>query len=748
MRRQVSFLALCIGLGTVPSFAQPVEDEIATDDQLIVDAGNVTQLETIVVTAGRRESEIANVAQNVNVVERDEIERLSIGSEDAANLVSRLVPGYQPDNQTLSGASETYRGRSILILIDGVPRTTPLRNNSRILSLIDLDTIERIEVVSGASSLYGAGATGGVINFITKKGEDETPRWTVETRVEAQTADLADSASPSTTVSVEGRKGNFDYFLSGSGDWSRRLYDGNGDEMASDGLLGQGGGDRTVLGNLFGRFGYEVDAKRFDLSFDWTYGEQHPGYYTDYSGARVRPDYSDPYTGEPLVEDSKYVTARYSDEAFALGGLELTAFYNDIEKQSPETRLNAVNPFVLATGLNQTVLEGQRFGLGATVRTPTDGIVEGSELVWGTDYTFDHITHKQVGSDADVASPLEQHQIGLFSQAEVPVMDRLRLSGGVRFDAFWLEVEDFTRPAYIAATGLPAPATVTLPAVNVGGGNFDYQQFTFNAGAVFDVTDDAQLYGNFSQGYELADVGAFTRRAGANGGFGSAEFCDAYGAAFAAFGLCLGAGAPDFFVSYSDIAPEPQLVNTFEAGTRGDWGRFRASASAFMSFSENGLTFDAGANTITQQKERIWGGELTAAFDVTDAFTVGGVLGYVEGRFDADGDGDIDSYLPNNRIATTWKGDLYASYGFANGIDTRADVEFFSGRERENYEEIDGVALLHLSAQKTFANGHKLGLGVYNVFDTDYGNPTASATRGTEVPGLGRTIAFSYKATF
>ncbi|MCP1198306.1 TonB-dependent receptor [Notoacmeibacter sp. MSK16QG-6] len=736
MRFQISFLALCLGLNGTMACAQALDDETAGDGSVAASSGETTLLETIIATAGRRESEVANVAQNVNVIERDEIERLTVGSEDAANLVSRLVPGYQPDNQTISGASESYRGRSILILVDGVPRTTPLRNNTRILSLIDLDTIERVEVVSGASSLYGAGATGGVINFITKRGEDETPRWTVETRVEAQTADLADSASPSTTVSVEGRKGDFDYFLSASGDWSRRLYDGNGDEMASDGLLGQGGGDRTGVGNLFGRFGYEVDSRRFDLSFDWTYAEQRPGYYTDYSGSRVRPDYSDPYDGEPLVEDSKYVTARYTDDAFALGGLELTAFYNDIEKQSPETQLSAVNSSVLLTGLNQTVLEGQRFGLGATVRTPTDRIFEGSELVWGTDYTYDYITQQQVGSEDDVAAPLSQHQLGLFSQAEVPVHDRLRLSGGVRFDAFWLEVEDFTRPAY-TVDGFAIP----LPAIDVGGGNFDYQQFTFNAGAVFDVTEDAQLYGNFSQGYALADIGAFTRRAGVNGGFFGAEFCDAYAA------FC-GSPPSDLYISYADIAPEPQLVNTFEGGVRGDWGRFRASASAFISLSENGLTYDASTNTVTQQKERIWGGELTTAFDVTDAFTVGGTLGYVDGEYDSDGDGDIDEDLPNNRIATTWKGNLFASYAFANGIDTRADLEFFSGRDRLQDDEIDGAALLHLSAQKTFENGHKLSLGVYNVFDTDYANPTATATRGTEVPGLGRTVAFSYKAVF
>ena len=742
MRFQVSLIALCIGLGTMPSLAQTAEEDTLTEDAPVTDIGGVTQLETLMVTAGRAESEVANIAQNVKVVERDEIERLSIGNSDAANLVSRLVPGYQPDNQTFSGASETYRGRSILILVDGVPRTTPLRNNSRILSLIDLDTVERVEVVSGASSLYGAGATGGVINFITKRGESEKPRWTVETRLEGQTADIGESLAPSVSVSVEGRKDNFDYYLSGSGDFTRRLFDGNGNEMASDGLLGQGGGDRSGFGNLFGRLGYEEGSRRFDLSFDWTYGEQNPDYYTDYSGTRVAPDYTDPYTGEPLVEDSKYVTARYTDDAFSLGGLELTAFFNDIEKQSPETRQSAVNSSVLATGLNQTTLEGQRFGLGATVRTPADMIMDGAELVWGADYTFDHITQKQVGTGVDVASPLDQHQLGLFAQLEVPVTDRLRLSGGMRFDAFWLDVKDFERPAY--DVGLP----VALPAINVGGGQFDYQQATFNVGAVYDVTDEAQLYGNFSQGYELADIGAYTRRAGVNGGFGSAEFCDAYGSAFSGYGLCTTSGADDFYVSYADIAPEPQLVNTFEIGSRGDWGRLRASASAFLSLSENGLTYDAATNTVTQQKERIWGGELTLAYDVTDALTVGGLLGYVEGRYDADGDGEIESYLPNNRIATTWKGDVYADYRFDNGISTRADVELFSGRDREDYPEIEGVALLHLSVQKTFDNGNKLVLGVYNVFDTDYANPTASATRGIEVPGLGRTVGISYKAVF
>jgi iron complex outermembrane receptor protein len=44
------------------------------------------------------------------------------------------------------------------------------RDSSRQLNSISPNMIERVEVVSGASSIYGAGATGGIINIITKKG--------------------------------------------------------------------------------------------------------------------------------------------------------------------------------------------------------------------------------------------------------------------------------------------------------------------------------------------------------------------------------------------------------------------------------------------------------------------------------------------------------------------------------------------------------------------------------------------------
>lgn len=60
------------------------------------------------------------------------------------------------------------RGRAIVVLIDGV-RLNSSRTDSRQLDSIDPFNIEHIEVISGATSLYGGGSTGGLINIVTKR---------------------------------------------------------------------------------------------------------------------------------------------------------------------------------------------------------------------------------------------------------------------------------------------------------------------------------------------------------------------------------------------------------------------------------------------------------------------------------------------------------------------------------------------------------------------------------------------------
>src|SRR5690606_40868903 len=57
---------------------------------------------------------------------------------------------------------------------------------------------------------------------------------------------------------------------------------------------------------------------------------------------------------------------------------------------------------------------------------------------------------------------------------------------------------------------------------------------------------------------------------------------------------------------------------------------FKGSLTGFVSTSDDGVTFDSVTNTMSQQKERIWGVEATGDVTITDAFTMGTVLSYRE----------------------------------------------------------------------------------------------------------------------
>lgn len=139
-----------------------------------------------------------------------------------------------------------------------------------------------------------------------------------------------------------------------------------------------------------------------------------------------------------------------------------------------------------------------------------------------------------------------------FGQLQVPVGERITLRGGLRYERFDLDVDDFTRPATYFQQG---SVVGVLPDLPVRGGNFSYDQLTFNLGAVLRLTDTAEAYAGFSQGFSLPDVGAFTRRAGQSLAF----------ACTLARPNCL---RPGTSVSYADIGLEPIVVNNWEAGLR------------------------------------------------------------------------------------------------------------------------------------------------------------------------------------
>lgn len=125
----------------------------------------------IKVISVRYESILKEVALPMEVVSSDEILRRPVNniSEALDNKpgISLTRDGIWSSDISISGLSKS----SIVMLIDG-NRVETANDLSARLSMVEVSDIERIEVIKGGvSSLYGTGATGGVVNIFTKGGE-------------------------------------------------------------------------------------------------------------------------------------------------------------------------------------------------------------------------------------------------------------------------------------------------------------------------------------------------------------------------------------------------------------------------------------------------------------------------------------------------------------------------------------------------------------------------------------------------
>lgn len=706
-------------------------------------------LDEITVTATRAERSIRDVPQTIHVVSREEIQTQLQQNSNPSAVLAKLIPGFSVSNQTISGASETFRGRDLLVMLDGVALNTPLRDVSRILSLIDLNAVERIEVVSGASSLYGSGATGGTVNLITRKPTDGKPTLTVNTAVRAFTKDVGGSLQPEASAALTGKMPNgFDYVVVGSGRFADKTYDGAGRELASDGMLGQGGGDRFSSGNALVKLGYDFDAaKRFEVSGTMIYLDQKPDWLTSYSRPFARPNFNAPYTSESVLENTQSFSARYTDTNFFLGQLKVLGFYNDVEKRFNYSVFDATyNNAVYYSGsvanptasYNQTTLYSKRGGVNVTIDSSLDAIWTGAKLTWGGDATHENTT-QTLTNGADVFNPLSQRSLAAFSQLQVPVGERLTVRGGARYEHLDLTVDNFNRPAVFFGVG---NNYAVLPVLPVIGGEFTYAAPTFNLGGTYKLTESSEIYGGFSQGFALPDVGAFTRRAGASG------------LAQIMFYGCLNnpVCTKNLSASYSNIGPEAQIVNNYELGIRGQHGAFKANLVGFISKSKNGVSFDPTTNQITQQRETIYGTEFTGTWAATQSLTLGMTARYQEGRFDTNKDSALDSHLPNNRIGAPFRGTIYGDYLFDNGVAVRLEGEGFSGRNQPidlagTRYELHGAAIMNASISVPW-QGATLYAGVNNLFDRAYENPTATSVRNLPVYAWGRTVSVGYRKTF
>lgn len=172
--RRILIPALC--LAHVCAVAQ---NAISADrlDEYIDSISRQFDLGEVVVTGTRTPKFLKDTPIQTRVITSREIEKTD--ATNIQDLLQQELPGvefsYAMNQQTHLNFSG-FGGQGVLFLIDG-ERLAGETMDDVDFTRLNMDNVERIEIVKGAASaLYGSNATGGVINIITKKTDKP---WTL-----------------------------------------------------------------------------------------------------------------------------------------------------------------------------------------------------------------------------------------------------------------------------------------------------------------------------------------------------------------------------------------------------------------------------------------------------------------------------------------------------------------------------------------------------------------------------------------
>lgn len=172
--RRILIPALC--LAHVCAVAQ---NAMSADrlDEYIDSISRHFDLGEVVVTGTRTPKFLKDTPIQTRVITSREIEKTD--ATNIQDLLQQELPGvefsYAMNQQTHLNFSG-FGGQGVLFLIDG-ERLAGETMDDVDFTRLNMDNVERIEIVKGAASaLYGSNATGGVINIITKKTDKP---WTL-----------------------------------------------------------------------------------------------------------------------------------------------------------------------------------------------------------------------------------------------------------------------------------------------------------------------------------------------------------------------------------------------------------------------------------------------------------------------------------------------------------------------------------------------------------------------------------------
>ena len=701
---------------------------IMNEDKLVLDE--------VVISASRTSEKISEVPASITIVSSKTLESLTQSTTNVSEILEFSVPGLAPSTGTYSNWGQTLRGRNLLVMVDGVPQSTPLRNAKVGLKAINPNDIARIEVIKGATAIYGNGGDGGIVNYITKKAEKNkkfggnTMLW--------QTNNLAkteDAFGGGLYQSLTGRANKLSYYVSGSFEKTGNKYDANGDVL----LPTYGLGNTKTFSGL-ARIGYNFTEtqklsltathfnSRQDSPFVATLGSLNvfnaQGDYKITHGIGELPSETNPILGEPSGATATSVRLKYavSDLFNATTSFDTDAYY-----QKSENIFFYSARFV---GGGQTVVNSEKFGLRPNFHTSLilDAPINIS-FTYGADILKDKTNQGLIDGRLWVPN-LDFFSYSPYFQAKIKYNNTWVLKTGIRYDNMNLSINDFSTLPYDNKND-----GVFSDSFDITGDDLKFNSTSVNIGIRYIENDVFTPYMSYSQGFSLPDIGGTIRGAKAK--------------------------------SIKDIDLTAVKTNNFEFGFLSKFDHIRFEAVGFYSTSNLGLglifndeknRFEAAA---TPQK--IFGAEASVDFRyLAGKLHFGGSYSYVEGLTHDNNDPNNLRYIGGDVVSPP-KTTMYINVKPLDKLNTSLRLVNVGNRNRFNTKEannsiftynhrevpVKGYALLNFSTDYTLKSDLKIALAINNLLNKFYlparsqwGSPLHTFTTAGE--GINAKLSLAY----
>ena len=659
---------------------------------------DTVSLEEVVITANRIKEKKTDAVANVTIIDQKKLQQFIKIAPDMSHLIGMIEPAMSLSTNTTNNRYQNLRGRSILVLIDGIPQSTPLRATDRDIRSIDPAAVERIEIVKGATSIYGNGAIGGIMNIVTKK----SPKNVIFGGQTTIGASARDSFKENRGFGYRfnqqfyGNYKGFSYLVDAAMNQTGSAIDGTGEYISPRYGLGD---VRTYNGLV--KLGYQIDDdNKVEAMYNFYQSLQNTPLVASGGKYLERPRIGVYDTKDPAAQDEgmRYNHNAYikfnSNNIFKRTDLELSAFTQHQYAIFDYRKHNARSPRWESSS-GQATVKGEKYGIRTQLTSKflfSENVF--TQLLYGADVLIDKTSQPLV--DGRYWMPeLTSYNSAPFLQTKTTFFQYYVLKAGLRYDYI-----DVSVPNYEVLR-----LRNTDPRVYVKGGDLTYNNLSPNIGIAYNQFKYFQPFISYSQGFSIFDLGRTLRAAKAD--------------------------------VLSKINTEPVKTENYEAGAYAELSKYvHLSGSYFYTYSKLGsdLKSVSGFWVVDRTPQKVYGFEVNADIFPTKWLTLGGSFISFEGKKKSTEDGDWDGYMSGTSIPTP-KATAYIrvtpteySYLQVNYLHT-GSRDRFSPDNRGVYTEGEGIVypidLFSLSAGYTFNKSFSLALGIENLTDKVYYTPAS-----------------------